>query len=108
MGLTQRGPVWWVGRLLGSYPAPRDPLPLSFLTPFPFTPHYGRESRRQAGPPSQFLVQPLPSWYPAKFSTWTVTDPSLFPAEEKSTREDPAPHRGSGAGTGTPNQQRTC
>lgn len=75
--------------MLGSHLAPQDPLSPRFLTLLPFTPHYGRESKRQAGSP-QFLVQALPSWYPAKFSTPTVMDPSLFPAEEKSTGEDPA------------------
>lgn len=102
MGLTQRGRST-VGREgIGVPPGPQR-------TPFhpvssPFTPHYGRESKRQARSP-QFLVQPLPSWYPAKFSTRTVMDLSLFPAEEKSTREDPAPHWGSRAGTGTPNHK---
>lgn len=71
--------------------APQDSLSPSFLILFPFTPHYGTESKRQAKSP-RFPVQPLPSWYPAKFSTWTVMDLSLFPAEEKSTREDPALH----------------
>lgn len=67
-------------------PSMQFPQPLLLHTPL-----WQSKQKASRGPP-QFLVQPLPSWYPAKFSTWTVMDPFLFPAEEKSTREDAAQH----------------
>lgn len=55
-GLTQRGPSTLPTHHTG---APQDSLSPSFLILFPFTPHYSRESKRQAKSP------PVPGTAPA-------------------------------------------